>query len=571
MAKLEKWLKPLVLVLACLGLLFFYYPNWFPNLQTHFIGEKDVNIYIFNAFNAQFQIAQGANILETSRILFPFELSMIAHTHTLGMSLFSMLFEQPIQGINIFLLLHFVLSFIGAFYWAQHFLKNNWFSVLCAFIFAFSPYKTMCLTEHYNLVLTGFLPWFCLFFERSFQLSKTQFFPYLKSLPNFLLMLLMLACSLVCGYVVSFIALMYIPIRIFGYWLNRLKLRTKNWLFFLLALLVCLGLDQLYQFLNRQDLDGMAGFYWSADLLNLFIPENLVFYKQHYFSQLQERYIHSSLGIEAYAFLSFTLIALFLIGIWARQTRGNHFFQFKGFSLILLFFLCFPAIKFAGERIVYSPTAFLHFLPYTEQMRNPVRYMTLLPFFLALWSSGAILELDRFKWFKKPYFPLALLALMLIEMKPKEPNLRLVNDGPEIFTELKGMPDGALLQLPFGLSSGNRHIGKMQKDQLRQVAIHEKRLLGGHLSRVPEYVFEYYQSNQFIQALVVAEQTGNLPSFNMNEMQVDFEILEIDYILVPNRYRGTASHNLLQILMGSNYELHSDAVDQLYVRKEGGA
>ena len=156
-------------------------------------------------------------------------------------------------------------------------------------------------------------------------------------------------------------------------------------------------------------------------------------------------------------------------------------------------------------------------------------------------------------------------------MKPKEPNLRLVNDGPEIFTELKGMPDGALLQLPFGLSSGNRHIGKMQKDQLRQVAIHEKRLLGGHLSRVPEYVFEYYQSNQFIQALVVAEQTGNLPSFNMNEMQVDFEILEIDYILVPNRYRGTASHNLLQILMGSNYELHSDAVDQLYVRKEGGA
>ena len=159
------------------------------NFGTSFIGEGDAHIFIFNAFNFHENISNGESPFYTKFLLHPEGESMLMHTSTLTMSAFSSLFSNQLLGVNLFIILSFVVSGVGAYILANQFFKNKLYAFVCGFIFAFSSYKTARLLGHYNLLLTATIP-FCIYYfllivEQSNELrnfSKVQIKTYLAFL-----------------------------------------------------------------------------------------------------------------------------------------------------------------------------------------------------------------------------------------------------------------------------------------------------------------------------------------------------------------------------------------------------
>ena len=91
------------------------------NLNDTFIGAGDVHIFIYNLVNLEV----GDNPSYTNLMFFPDGHSTLMHTSCLTMSYFSNLFSNPVLGLNVYLLLSFSFSGLGAYIFSRKYLNNS--------------------------------------------------------------------------------------------------------------------------------------------------------------------------------------------------------------------------------------------------------------------------------------------------------------------------------------------------------------------------------------------------------------------------------------------------------------
>ncbi len=221
-----------------------------------------------------------------------------------------------------------------------------------------------------------------------------------------------------------------------------------------------------------------------------------------------------------------------ILGEWANGlTNANTSYAFIGYAVLILAVLGFvgfrnlniarfwlvAAIFFAlvmlGPTLLIDeqntgitmPFALLQKLPFVNANRYPVRYNTMVMLALApLVALGAA----RLIQMQHRVVLGTLTALMFLEQMVFPVALTDLRT-PAIFSAIRDEPgDFTVMDLPLGWRDSVAILGKLDYRAQFLQTIHEKRLIGGLVSRHPDFKFRYFGELPVINSLI-ALQNGN--------------------------------------------------------------
>jgi len=173
------------------------------DFTTRIIGKNDAYGVLWNTYVFRTGIHSG-KIWTTQQAFYPWGTSLIYHASTPFIGLLSLLFENKIALLNILIYTMFVISAIGGYWLAKQFVSNNYFAIICGFVFAFSPYKMARIEEHYPLILTAVIPFFFGIFLKTFSCDSFIVFPKIRSKKYVVLLTMLGVFGLCLDYVVTF-------------------------------------------------------------------------------------------------------------------------------------------------------------------------------------------------------------------------------------------------------------------------------------------------------------------------------------------------------------------------------
>ncbi|RZK58941.1 MAG: hypothetical protein EOO59_08070, partial [Hymenobacter sp.] len=155
-----RWLLAAALLYA--GLFAYYTWPLTGQWSTAFTSSPgaDANLYLWNAWNFQRQVAAGHDPMRTPLLLYPQGSSLWMHTYTPVLGVLNLALRQPYQAMNWGLLLSFVASGVGGAWLAGRWVRQPLLCILVGFAFAYTPMKLAHWPEHYNLLLTATVPFF---------------------------------------------------------------------------------------------------------------------------------------------------------------------------------------------------------------------------------------------------------------------------------------------------------------------------------------------------------------------------------------------------------------------------
>lgn len=467
------------------------------NLEGSYISPKeqsDANQYFWNAWNFSKQLKAGLNPFSTHHLVIGQPLNLWMHTYTPLMSLWCMLFDDITTGINIYLLLNFIIAALGARRLAllQGIQESG--ALLVGLLFAFAPIKFLHLPQHYHLMLQATAPWFLVQLHYLFLSSSVK----TNTVKRYLWAgLLWFATFLSDYYTAAF--LLYFSACIV------LILRSKN-LFsgaqrkkfvFGLILIAILLIGGVY-FLNGK-VDDKAGLWWGADLISLILPDETTLFPDR---STITSIIPGASGLlttyEHQVFLGWTFIML--LGIYIFLTIKNSLSWNIWLSLATISLLVsMPIIKISGHFISYSPAAIAHFIPFFNNIRCPTRILTLFPLLAA---TGILLSIRNLKKVKNiNYIYIILIASTFITLKTKPLPLVYKKDIPTVIQKIKEAPGRTVLPIPTGITDGMKALGRFNVNHLYWQTFHEKKILGAYIARAPETAFENYKRDPLMRVI----------------------------------------------------------------------
>ena len=199
---------------------------------------------------------------------------------------------------------------------------------------------------------------------------------------------------------------------------------------------------------------------------------------------------------------SFSLIALAVIVLAAVR---NGFRGPRGWWIFTGIFACLslgPFISVAGvNTYVPTPWAILRYLPIIGAARMPTRMTILVMLGLSMLFAMAVAHLRRHVG--RPRLVVACIAVLLVfELVPAPrpvfsaavPKLhRIIHDDPRPVR---------VLNLPFGLKDGLSERGAYSARYQYFQTVHEKRLIGGYLSRLPDDAIPRYRRHPLIRVML---------------------------------------------------------------------
>jgi len=199
---------------------------------------------------------------------------------------------------------------------------------------------------------------------------------------------------------------------------------------------------------------------------------------------------------------SFSLIAVAVVALAAVR---NGFRGPLGWWIFTGIFACLslgPFVTVAGvNTYVPTPWAVLRYLPIIGAARMPTRMTILVMLGLSMLFAMAVAHLRR--RVARPRLLVACLAVLLIfELLPAPrpvfsaavPKLhRIIHDDPRAVR---------VLNLPFGLKDGLSERGAYTARYQYFQTVHEKRLIGGYLSRLPDEAIPRYRQHPLIRVLL---------------------------------------------------------------------
>ncbi len=182
---------------------------------------------------------------------------------------------------------------------------------------------------------------------------------------------------------------------------------------------------------------------------------------------------------------SFSLVAIVVVvaAMWLAKFRpkAGWWWITIGFALLALG----PFIYIAGTNThVPGPWALLRYVTPMSLARTPTRFAIVAALGLAMLLAGALAALGT-RWPQRRRAITALVAVLLaIELWPAPRTLYSAAISPVYDTIAADARDVRVLILPFGVRDGVSSIGNFRpRSQFNQTR-HEKRLIGGYLSRI---------------------------------------------------------------------------------------
>jgi hypothetical protein len=193
-----------------------------------------------------------------------------------------------------------------------------------------------------------------------------------------------------------------------------------------------------------------------------------------------------------------------------------------------------------AERLTYVPTpwAILRYLPIVGAARAPTRMTILVMLGLSMLLAMAVQHV-RSRSRHPHVWAAAIGALLLFELLPAPRTLNAAQI-PAVYRVVAADPRPIrVLSLPFGLRDGLSSRGNYSSSSQFYQTFHEKRLVGGYISRLPNRSIERYRRNSTLRVLLrLSEGSPVEPELYeraLQEADRTMRRLEIGYVVVDPR------------------------------------
>ncbi|MBC7425484.1 MAG: hypothetical protein H7321_03020 [Bacteroidia bacterium] len=513
------------------------------NFSKSYIGyvkTGDSSQYIWNIWHFSHCIKHGLNPFYTHYLFYPEGASLLMHAYTIIAGLLNLALNNPVLSLNTVLIASFIFSAYGMFRLCRHFEVNFFLSISAGFIFSFFPYKTAHLSEHFNLELTACLPYFILFFIKTFELKEGHFFPALKSKINLPWLVLTAIICLLCDYYYCVYLLYFSIIYCTVFYLIPVIIK---WSFLKRSVIVCLILFAghfIIRGLIISGVDDKGALWWSGDLLAFFIPSHFSLA----YSPL-ESYINSVSKIFRYPesmefimFIGFALMALYFIAIANKNKVNNRILQVFTISSLIFLLMCFPEVKIAGKTVFYNITGLIYFIPFLNNVRTPPRYELMFVLLSLPWLMAKLSFLMKNS--RLNLIIVSLIAITFIEFIPKPYSVITKSDVPTVYRELAKLPAGSLLNIPAGFRDGFEEYGTFNTNNFLYQTIHQKPITGGYLSRVSRETKLSFKTNPTYNEIFDLQKNGKTNTINNFNIPVKYIVVEPQYRKSFEPYLDTA-------------------------------
>jgi hypothetical protein len=518
-----------------------------PNLFSHKIGlGGDNEQYIWNLWWARHSIVElGKNPFYTDYLLHPYESGLAFHTYTFlnGLLSIPLQYLMDVSAINnLFVYLAAVLRGLGAYLLAHHALGNRAAAFMCGFIFMLGvPFLTG------NLAQAQWMPLYLFFLLKSLDTEKG----YVRyAVPAGV----MLALNFNSAYYYFIFMLMMTALIT----CVRLLSRRAGFIGDLKRLLIAgatatpLVLPLLYYALsdiasgNVQRFPEPNANFYVADLIGFITPgpQNPILGGL----SLVGRFTGDGTSVSYLGFSAMALAALGFIGYRSRDRRVWYWaLGFVFFAVLSLG----PRPHVLGKAYgIMLPYELFNHLPVLKQMRVPIRFHVpamLSLSMLAAYGAAHLLRTGRRRLL------IAALALTALEFMP--PGLEMHDASvPEFYRELsRDSGAEAVLEVPFMVRDGFGYLGSDNAVSMYYQTVHQKKLLGGYLSRIPERRFWSHMNLPLIRNLIIMEWGLPVrPEYTDTDRRVAQDVVDlfgIDYVVIHKGLLKGGEHDYLKFVM----------------------
>ncbi len=391
------------------------------HFSTHFIGKPltgDSSTYVWNIWHFRYTIMHGLNPFATNMLFYPEGTSLVMHAYTPIAGIINLPLNEPILALNIVLYLSFLFSGLGTFHLLKHFNINPFLCIIGGFIFSFFPYKTAHLLEHFNLELTACIPYFILYFFKTFTLQPGRFLPVFASRKNFIYLIIICIISLLSDYYYS-IYLFYFTILLLV--INFGSPRVVNWSLkrkILISLSILIVGHFIVRGLAISGIDDKGALWWTPDMASLFVPSSRyrLLSEHEWLTTFGQQYFRYPESVEFILFPGFCLFILTIIYWFFKKQNASllsDIVKQTGIIGIVFLLCCFPVVVLLGQKLFYSIFGLIYYIPFLNNVRTPSRYilmavLLILPVLLA----GIQPLLSKYRHFKWVLTGIALLAFV---------------------------------------------------------------------------------------------------------------------------------------------------------------
>lgn len=495
--------KALGTIIIFLGTIALFFAITFPLVLDPFstgIGSGiDPYQYVWNADVFADNIRSLKNPFYTTRFLMPEGTSLWMHTYTPIIGMLNIAINNPFLSVSLALILSFGFSTLGAYKLARHFEVNHISALSIGLIYAFSPYKTSHLVEHHHLLLTGHVPYFVLFFIRTFshQNGKLHF----NGFNNLAVCGILLIVSFLSDYYTTAFLFIFSAFYLcYPYSLKIIQsvsLKAKLVGLFLLVPLIHL----LVKHLRSIGVDDKGGFYNSADLAGLLIPpQQSLLYSFDFLDDW--RILAGFKGPnEQVVFVGLILFSVTIIFLFFRKKVEPEFRWIAAMAFIFAL-LSFPKLKIMEIPLGYGPFSWIHQLPFLNHIRNPGRYFSMVYLFLplALAIKGEVIS-NKYS-LKIKIVGVLLLICIMAEFLPANSPLFSKKDVPDSVQKLATNAQmKRIIMIPDGVKDGFNGAGRFRDEYLLWSVVHRKEIPGGYISRLNKSAFERFEQNPVLKFL----------------------------------------------------------------------
>jgi len=448
--------------------------------------QHDSGSYYWTNWAFEQDLKENNPRLYSDWVLYPDGVNMLRNTSNWVMNLSAILFDEYAIGMNLYLILHFILASAGIVLLGRYLKFPFMWILLIVVFFNFYPARMGSYSaSHYNLLSTGIVPWFVLSLLKGLRIYENGLGIRIKSIGYFLLCILLVFLSILVDYaptafLLYFCVFWYVYHRFSPAWYRLSRPRRAVFL-----LLVFLGLHLLTSVFISLGLSPSDAYWYQSDLSHYFSPEpgfHLIYHS--WFPNLKWGGEHAFGVFMGYGV---ALLVVYLIFIYRKSPRVAAPWLF--ISLLFVLFTL-PELSLWGFKPgLNSPTSFLHFIPVLKQNRVPFRLLQMM--WLSLGIGLAYIAMQG-SWILKRALPLVVMSLCFLEWMPNPaamPKLDM-RTQPAFIQAIARQPGRVMLTVPLGVRDGMRLEGEFDTNLMRYQYFYQKKLLSGYISRVPSELFE---------------------------------------------------------------------------------
>jgi hypothetical protein len=427
---------------------------------------------------------------------------------------FLMIISLPLQILfgriityNILILSSFILSSFGAYLLVEYLTNDKKASFVAGIIFSFCPQHLMQVLGHLNIVSIQFIPFFILYFLKTVKDGKKK---------DAVLAAIFLSIASLCTWYNAIYLLLFVGFYVvFSLFEDKEKILDRKVIenLTLVGILsFLLVLPFAYPMFSEMGKSAYMvpspneSVFYSADLVGFFIPSVLHPLFGQYVSQFYQQFTGN--GIEDTTYIGYTVI--FLVAYYILKCRKKLGEASFWIWLATFFFILSlgPILHIMGRThftvfdvTVPLPYLILYYIPAIQIARVPSRLVVMLMLSLAVLAGYGLKELLKHingkllsRISKKDIIVLILSFLVIFEFMVIPYQTAKVT-VPEFYKQFASdKEDNAIMEVPF---KQDVYVFSVS-DYMYYQTIHEKRLVGGYLSRTPKYASDFVENTPIV-------------------------------------------------------------------------